>query len=261
MGGRDLTSAAMDIFKDLAGSYEQALKVATLLQDRRWKKWLLTRAMIGPGDLVLDLGCGTCLLEEQIGRTGGAAVGLDLSNPMIRMGQAKRLRCVRLLVLGDAVALPFKDSSFDKVVSCYVPKYARMEGFAQEVVRVVRPGGTIVMYDFATPGGIFSPFLAFYIFGVIRLTGVFLGAARRKSASTFRRLPKIIHETTWDSSAVLQFTANGASGGTVERLSWGAAAGFVATKSAVFTDGSRWKEEERVGVDNPPATPSVKPPS
>jgi demethylmenaquinone methyltransferase / 2-methoxy-6-polyprenyl-1,4-benzoquinol methylase len=195
-----MKDVALELFEGLASSYERVLDVATVAQDRRWKAWLAEEARVGREDLVLDVGAGTLLLEEKNIRGAGAVVCLDLTREMLRAGQAKGLPNVTLTVNGDAEALPFTGEVFDVAVSCYVVKYVDPEKFVAELARVVRPGGRVVVYDFVRPRGAYSPILAFYLRGVLKVVGLLLGLARRRESFTFKNLAEIVDGATWDLS-------------------------------------------------------------
>ncbi|MDG6951355.1 MAG: class I SAM-dependent methyltransferase [Nitrososphaerota archaeon] len=197
------------IFAGLARSYEKALDYATMFQDRRWKTWVMRRVKSGSGGLVLDVGSGTLVLEERLAGAGFTFVAIDLSPEMVRVAMGKGLSNVDAVLNGDAEFLPFPDGSFDSVVSCYVPKYVDVERFARELARVAKPGGAVVLYDFARPRGALAPFLDLYIQGGLRLVGVVFGLAGRDEAFTFGMLPRIIRETTWDLEMVGAMESNG----------------------------------------------------
>ena len=197
------------IFAGLARSYERALDYATLFQDRRWKIWAARRLSREGGSLILDVGSGTLVLEELLAGEKCRFVCLDLAPEMIRVAAEKRVPNVDLLLNGDAEFLPFPEGSFDSVVSCYVPKYVDVKKFARELARVAKPGGTVVLYDFAKPRGPLAPFLEAYIRAGLRLVGAALGLARRGEAFTFARLPRIIEETAWDVEVVGAMESSG----------------------------------------------------
>ena len=129
---RGLQPLARTIFEGLSPSYDRVLDAATLLQDRYWKRWLLSEASIGGGERILDVGCGTGVLEEGLQAGRGEVVGLDLTEEMIRLAQRKRVPSIDSLCLGDAERLPFADGSFDLLLSCYVVKYCSAPLLASE---------------------------------------------------------------------------------------------------------------------------------
>jgi ubiquinone/menaquinone biosynthesis C-methylase UbiE len=217
---QDLKGVSSEIFAGLARYYERTLDLATLYQDRKWKDWVARR--VGRGGLVLDLGCGTLVLEERMARTGHRFVGLDLSPEMTRLGAVKRASNVELLANGDAERLPFSDGAFDAAVSCYVPKYVDAQAFAREIARVTKPGANVVLYDFAKPRGLTAPFLQLYIQWGLRAVGWALAASRKRESSTFKNLPWIIEGTHWDVEVPMAMEASGFESLQTERLTGGA---------------------------------------
>ena len=99
---------------------------------------------------VLDIGCGTATLADDLLERTQEYCGIDLSPAMIERGRARlehhplASRCS--LRVGDAEALAFPDGSFDAVVALglleYLTSYDRALG---EILRVLRPGGTVVL--------------------------------------------------------------------------------------------------------------------
>lgn len=98
-------------------------------------------ARFARGADVLEVGCGTGLLLERIGRFARRAEGVDLSPGMLAKARARGLPVRE----ASATALPFPDASFD--VTCSFKVLAHVPEIRQamaEMTRVTRPGGTIV---------------------------------------------------------------------------------------------------------------------
>ncbi len=192
-----LKETAQRIFRDLSSSYDGVLDNLTLKQDRYWKRYLIEKANLKRGLIVLDLACGTCVLGEKLRATGCEVVGLDLSDEMVRKGLEKRIPWVKGLIRADAERLPFSDRSFDVILSCYLPKYCSSNALLGEISRVLIPGGKMIAYDFSRPRGPFAPFHAFYIYGVLKILSDVSHISIRKLGYTLERLPGIIRKTTW----------------------------------------------------------------
>jgi demethylmenaquinone methyltransferase/2-methoxy-6-polyprenyl-1,4-benzoquinol methylase len=204
-----MRSTALRLFGGLAQSYDTVLDWATLFQDRYWKRWVVERIPDMEGGLELDVGCGTLVLEERLSGYKCRFVGLDLTKEMLKLGQRKRIPNVALLVRGDAEDLPFSDSSFDSVVSCYVAKYVDVHGFTRELARVAKPGAAVALYDFARPRGLLAPFLELYIQAGLRALGSVLSLLGSTSAFAFGKLPAIVDQTRWDGEMVESMEKSG----------------------------------------------------
>jgi len=201
--------AALEIFDSLAQEYDFVLDLATLWQDRRWKAWTVSKIPSDSGKRILDLGAGTLLLEERYLKEGCPVVGLDLSGGMLKTGISKAKGSQLDVVNADAEFLPFREGSFQVVVSCYVPKYVRQEVLAKEIARVVGRKGSVILYDFTHPRGILAPFLLAYIMVGLRVAGVLLGVAGSPSAKTFRLLPEIVFRTSWNIELPVRMNSEG----------------------------------------------------
>lgn len=229
--GTGLQAMAIKIFSGLSGAYDAILAIATLMQDKYWKTWILRRASIGRGTRVLDLGCGTGVLEEMIAGSGASLVGLDLTEGMIRLAQKKAELSGLPLTLGDAEHLPFRDSTFDMVISCYVVKYCESKILTSEMSRVLRPGGRLLLYDFSRPKGLFAPFHAFYVYGLLRIFGLLLKRIDPRVAYTYEVLPSVIEETRWDDLLGAKLGESGFRGIGSRRLTGGVVTAFWAMKA------------------------------
>jgi ubiquinone/menaquinone biosynthesis C-methylase UbiE len=102
---------------------------------------------------VLEVGCGTGhILQRFLEFGAGQAMGIDYMEHRLRIG-ATRYPNV-LLLLGDGVAIPCRDATFDLVMQfmCVssVLDYEVRRLIAQEMWRVLKPGGAILSYDLRT---------------------------------------------------------------------------------------------------------------
>jgi ubiquinone/menaquinone biosynthesis C-methylase UbiE len=111
---------------------------------------------VAPGQRVLDVAAGTGNVAIRAAEAGADVVASDLTPENFEAGRREaRARNVELeWVQADAESLPFADSAFDVVTTCFGAMFAPdQRAVAGELVRVCRPGGTIVLASF-TPEGL-----------------------------------------------------------------------------------------------------------
>lgn len=142
-----------------ARSYEVLLNLLTLGGDRRVRRSLARELVHARGDAVLDVGCGPGTLTLECAALVGAdgrAVGIDASEQMVRRASTRAVKAhsAAKFRVANAAQLPFPDGSFD-AVSCllavhHFPPEDHATAFG-EMVRVVRPGGRLLVGDMRTP--------------------------------------------------------------------------------------------------------------
>ena len=151
--GRDGKDAALvqAMFDRVAPRYDLANTVLSAGQDRQWRR--ITAAAARPeGADVLDVAAGPGNVAVELVRQGAASVtALDLSFNMLWEG-ARRGHPGIAWVNGDALALPFVDATFDAVtISFGLRNVPDPEAALAEFARVTRPGGRVVVCEFADP--------------------------------------------------------------------------------------------------------------
>jgi demethylmenaquinone methyltransferase/2-methoxy-6-polyprenyl-1,4-benzoquinol methylase len=140
------------MFDHVADRYDLLNDVLSAGMDRRWRTAAARAVAAGAGQLVLDLAAGTGTSSRAFTMAGARCVACDFSLGMLQAGarrSAGRLPRVHL-VAGDALALPFADRSFDAVTISFGLRNVADTGQAlAELLRVTRPGGTLVICEFS----------------------------------------------------------------------------------------------------------------
>ncbi len=142
------TRHARALFGGIAPAYGTPAEILSFGQYGRWRRALVRGMGCSSTDLVLDVATGTGLIARDIEkRYGCRVVGVDQSMEM--MGRAEGLSD---RVGADANALPFHESHFDCLVFSYLFRYvADPPHTLQELVRVLKPGGTLASVEFGVP--------------------------------------------------------------------------------------------------------------
>jgi len=142
------------MFDSLAGRYDLLNDVLSAGQDRRWRRVVARAVGAAPGERVLDLAAGTGTSSRAFAGAGARCVACDFSLGMLgvgRHGAGGRKPASRVsFVAGDALAIPFRDQSFDAVtISFGLRNLADPDAGLAEMLRVTRPGGRLVICEFS----------------------------------------------------------------------------------------------------------------
>ena len=145
------------MFDRVARRYDVTNTVLSGGRDAAWRR--ATREALGarPGSTVLDVAAGTAVSTVELAAGGVDAVACDFSQGMLRAGAARPVP----KVAGDAMALPLADESVDAVVISFgLRNVADPDAALREFLRVVRPGGRLVVCEFSSPT--WAPFRTVY---------------------------------------------------------------------------------------------------
>lgn len=148
-----------NLFSRIAGRYDKMNTIISLTLDKGWRERTLALADPHPGELWLDVCCGTGKISIEIGRKlgeVGGVTGLDFTPAMLsvarRAEEEAKLSAPIVWLEGDALALPFPDESFDGITIGFglrnLPSYD--EGI-REMRRVLKPGGRWICLELSHP--------------------------------------------------------------------------------------------------------------
>ncbi len=153
-------------FDTIARTYDQLNRVMTFGLDHCWRR----RAVRGLQGDVLDVACGTGDMVLELKKRGCTVTGIDLSEEMISIAKTK---ASATYIVGDAEHLPFPDATFDAVTCAFgVRNFVHLEQGLGEMLRVLKPGGKMVILELATPDRkVVRPFYNLYTRRIIPLLG------------------------------------------------------------------------------------------
>jgi demethylmenaquinone methyltransferase/2-methoxy-6-polyprenyl-1,4-benzoquinol methylase len=174
------------MFNRIAGVYDLMNTVMTAGLHHRWRQRAADMARVGPGGRVLDVATGTGDMAIELARRvtpGGEVVASDFSEAMLQRAQAKVEACdlnaVRpRFVWADAMRLPYANDSFDSAtVGFGARNFEDLARGLSEMVRVVRPGGRVVVLEITTPTRrVLSLFYRVWFDRIVPLLGRLAGA-------------------------------------------------------------------------------------
>jgi len=99
-----------------------------------------------PGEMIFDAGCGTGVFTGDVVSRGSQVIGFDISHPMLKRAAKKFGGSPFRAVQGDISTLPFREESFNKVVSVTALEFITdARSAVAELFRVTRRGGVVVV--------------------------------------------------------------------------------------------------------------------
>ena len=146
------------LFSKIAGRYDIANSILSFNQDARWRKRGIELSESKPGQVWLDVCCGTGKLTFGLRRRNELArlVGLDFTPAMLDVARKNELKEFGTASIewieADALNMPFADRLFDGVIiGCGLRNFPDFDAGLTEMARVLRPGGRIVCLELALP--------------------------------------------------------------------------------------------------------------
>ena len=182
------------MFDRIASLYDVMNTVMTAGLHHHWRARAVELSGAGPGSRVIDVATGTGDLAIALARAvrpDGEVVGCDFSEAML--ARARRKAPKLRFEFADALSLPYAGDSFDAAtVGFGARNFADLERGIAEMVRVVRPGGRVVILEITTPtreplAGFYRQWFDRFVPAVGRLAGE--SSAYTYLPSSVRRFP------------------------------------------------------------------------
>jgi demethylmenaquinone methyltransferase/2-methoxy-6-polyprenyl-1,4-benzoquinol methylase len=178
------------MFARIAGRYDLLNHLLSAGVDRRWRTRLVRQLGDLRGRVLLDSCCGTGDLAFALERAGARVLGVDFTPEMLARARAKGAGQAARFVAGDALHLPLGDASVDAAAIAFgIRNVADRRAGLGEMMRVVRPGGTVILLEFSPPpGGLMGALYRAYFTRVLPRLGGWISG----SADAYRYLPATV---------------------------------------------------------------------
>ena len=186
------------MFSTIAPRYDFLNRLLSLGIDRRWRRIAVGQIQCSPNGRVLDVATGTGDVALEIAARTPDTVsitGIDFSAGMVEHGRTK-IECSPYrdrisLQIAPCEEIPFPDDTFDAATIAFgIRNVVDRELGLREMLRVLKPGGRVVILEFSNPRS--RVFKAAYNFYFHRILPLVAGLFSQQSA--YRYLPESVME-------------------------------------------------------------------
>jgi demethylmenaquinone methyltransferase/2-methoxy-6-polyprenyl-1,4-benzoquinol methylase len=183
-----------DVFDSVADDYNLMNDLMSMGLHRLWKRFAIEASGVKKGNKVLDIAGGTAdlttLFLEHVGKNGEVWL-TDINNSMLAIGRDRVLNAGKAIPTAqcDAEKLPFPDSYFNCVsVAFGLRNMTHKEIALKEMLRVLRPGGCVIVLEFSKVWEPLRPLYDTYSFKMLPAMGKIIA----KDAESYRYLAESI---------------------------------------------------------------------
>ena len=224
-----------EMFDSIAPRYDLLNRLLSLGIDRRWRHFAVKQIKFADGGKILDVATGTADVALEIAAFTPDSVtitGVDFSPQMVEFGREK----VKQSAYADRITLhvapcesmPFEDNSFDSATIAFGIRNVvdRLCGL-KEILRVLKPGGRIVVLEFSNPRSkIFKAGYNFYFLKILPVVGGLIS-----NFSAYKYLPDSVLEFPSQEEFKKIMSAAGFRGVLHKELTFGIATVYSGEKS------------------------------
>lgn len=221
-----------EMFDNISKRYDFLNHLLSLGIDKGWRKKVVRQVLSKNPQNVLDVATGTADLAIALGKAMNAEVkGLDISAGMLEVGREKvakrNLKNVEL-VLGDGENLPFADNTFDAVTVAFgVRNFENLEKGLQDIYRVIKPGGQLVVLEFSQPEK--APFKQLYNFYFKNILPT-IGKLVSKDSRAYTYLPESVQAFPYGDAFIKKLKACGYKNNSINPVTFGIASIYIGKK-------------------------------
>ena len=181
------------MFDRISGRYDLANDILSLGMHRIWEAKAVKLLSDNSAGQVLDLCSGTGALLQELSAKFVKVTAADFSEGMLAHSKQRNKKLANVeYVLADALQMPFPDNFFEAAIVSYgVRNFADLSKGLTEILRVLKPGGEIVILEFGQPVGFFGRTFRFYSHYILPILGQLITGDREaylyldKTAATF----------------------------------------------------------------------------
>lgn len=161
------------------------------VREDEWK-WLMKHFPKNKKPVVLDIGCGNGALLKELSPMIEKGIGVDASEGIIKIARERNseIRNSKFEIIEDP-KIPLEDQSVDVVISLLSFRYLDWDPLMDEIKRVLRPGGKVLIIDMITVP------VKWFEFPDLLISKLKHYWQRKKYKSFYENLTKLVNDPAW----------------------------------------------------------------
>ncbi len=226
-------AAIRDMFAGVAPRYDLLNRLLSGRRDVAWRRRAAAALALPAGAPVLDLCCGTGDQALAVAALGAEVAAADFCLPMLALARRKYRRRdggAPAGLAGDALELPFRAATFaGATVAFGLRNLADLDRGLREVTRVLRPGASVALLEFAVPRGrLLRRLFLLYFTRLLPRIGAWLSPR----GTAYGYLPASVFDFPQREAMLAHLAAAGLAGGAWRDLTGGIVCLYTARREA-----------------------------